>query len=229
MKVRAVLLVCFALLFALTPLMLPGFRGYDPEDFPVSVLRPAAQPAGYAFSIWLVIYAGLLAHSIYGLVIQSENPMWDRNRTSLMAAMFLGTLWVAFADSRPVLATVIILGMALAANLAALRTASGGWWQQPPVALFAGWVTAAAGVAMGVTAAGMGWLENSVSAYAALGGVLVVAIPMQRRLGRAPAYALAVIWALIGVAVANRTELATLTITALIATALMAAAAVIRR
>ena len=45
MRARAILLLCLAILFALTPLMLPSFDGYDPEDFPVRVLRPSVQPA----------------------------------------------------------------------------------------------------------------------------------------------------------------------------------------
>ena len=47
MRARAILLLCLAILFALTPLMLPSFDGYDPEDFPVRVLgstTPGALP-----------------------------------------------------------------------------------------------------------------------------------------------------------------------------------------
>ncbi len=204
MKEKAIALLCVTLLFLLTPLMLPSFDGYDPEDFPVQILRPSVQPAGYAFSIWLLIYAGLLAHAVYSLARHS-NPDWDRPRLALMGAMGAGSLWVAFAENNPVIATCIILAM-LGFALAAVQRAPA----QPrivalsPVALFAGWVTAAAGAASGVTLAGLGWLSDTAAALVCLAAVLAVALPVQWRLGRVPEYGAAVIWALIGIVVANR-------------------------
>ena len=175
MRVRAVFLFCITLLFLLTPLMLTGFDGYDPEDFPVEIVKPAVQPAGYAFSIWLVIYLGLLAHAGFGLTQRFDSADWDQNRIALTAALFLGTLWVALAENSPVAATLVILAMAAAAVLAAFQTGrSDGLWQFPPVALLAGWVTAAAGVASGVTLSGLGWLSDQTAAFAALAAVLIV-------------------------------------------------------
>ena len=205
MKEKAIALLCVTLMFLLTPLMLPSFDGYDPEDFPVQILRPSVQPAGYAFSIWLLIYAGLLAHAVYSLVRQSENPGWDRPRLALMAAMGAGTLWVAFAEDQPGVATCVILAMLVFALAAVFRApAAPGFLARTPVALFAGWVTAAAGAASGVTLAGLGWLSDTGAALAALAGVLAIALPVQWRLGRVPEYGGAVIWALIGIMVANR-------------------------
>lgn len=203
MKPRAVFLFCVTILFLLTPLMLPGFNGYDPEDFPVQIARPLVQPAGYAFSIWLIIYGGLLAHAGYGLIARFDHPGWDRNRLALIAALVLGTLWVAFAEDQPVIATGVILLMAVAALIAVFQTGrSDGVWQLPPIALFAGWVTAAAGVATGITLSGLGWLPDQTAALLALAAVLLVAVLLQLRL-RALPYGAAVTWALIGIVVAN--------------------------
>jgi tryptophan-rich sensory protein len=142
MRVRAVFLLCLAILFALTPLMLPSFDGYDPEDFPVQVLQPSVQPAGYAFSIWLVIYAGLILHAGFGLLRRADDPVWDRPRLPLMAALVLGISWVALAEDQPVAATLVILIMLVAALMAVMRTGRGDrWLLMPPVALTAGWVT----------------------------------------------------------------------------------------
>lgn len=205
MRVRAVFLLCLAILFALTPLMLPSFDGYDPEDFPVQIARPSVQPAGYAFSIWLVIYAGLILHAGFGLLQRADDPGWDRPRLPLMAALVLGTTWVALAEDQPVAATVTILVMLAAALAAALRTGRGDrWLLMPPVALLAGWVTAAAGAASGVTIAGLGWLSDTASAVVCILAVLALAVAVQLRLGRVPEYGAAVIWALVGIAAANR-------------------------
>lgn len=205
MKIRAIFLLCLAILFAMTPLMLPGFDGYDPEDFPVRILRPAVQPAGYAFSIWLLIYAALILHAGFGLLARDMDPVWDRPRGLLMAAMVCGILWVAFAEDLPVVATIVILTM-LAGLLAALRQTSAAQdrlWLMAPVALFAGWVTAAAGAATGVTLAGLGWLSDTAAAVAMILAVLVLAAAVQWRIGRVPEYGAAVIWALIGIVAAN--------------------------
>lgn len=204
MRVRAVFLLCLAILFALTPLMLPSFDGYDPEDFPVEVLRPSVQPAGYAFSIWLVIYAGLILHAGYGLLRRADDPAWDRPRLPLMAALVLGITWVALAEDQPVAATITILIMLGAALTAVLRTGrEDRLWLMPPIALLAGWVTAAAGAASGVTLAGLGWLTDTASAVVCILGVLLLAAGMQLRLGRVPEYGAAAVWALVGITVAN--------------------------
>lgn len=228
MKIHAVFLVCVTFLFTLSPQLFPNFQTYDPDDFWVRVTTPAAQPAEYTRSIWPLIQAGLMGHAVYGLVKHAEDPAWHANRQMLMVAMLLGTFWMAIADSMPVFATSIILVMAAAALLALLRTGRGGLWQQPPVALFAGWMTAAAGFAWGVTAAGLGMLSNLASAYATLGVVLLVAMGVQRALGRVPAYAAAVVWALIGMAASNWGVNPGLVVTALLGATVMAATPFIR-
>nr|WP_240769056.1 hypothetical protein [Paracoccus liaowanqingii] len=47
---RMVLLA--ALAFAASPLIFPGFAGYDAGRFPIPQVDPPVQPAGWAFSIW---------------------------------------------------------------------------------------------------------------------------------------------------------------------------------
>lgn len=228
MRVRAVFLLCLAILFALTPLIIPSFDGYDPEDFPVQVLRPSVQPAGYAFSIWLLIYAGLILHAGFGLLRRADDPAWDRPRLPLMAALVLGTTWVALAEDQPVAATVTILIMLGAALIAVLRTGrKDRLWLMPPVALLAGWVTAAAGAASGVTMAGLGWLSDTGSAVVCILAVLALAAAVQWRLGRVPEYGAAVVWALLGFVAANWGPNATVAWLALAGAAVMGAVTVV--
>ena len=130
MQARAVLLVCVAALFTLTPLMLPEFRGYDPEDFWITISDPAAQPPRVTFLIWFVIYPGLLAHALHGLAKHAEDRAWDANRLMLIAAMLLGIFWVSLAETLPIFASGIMFVMALAALIALFRTGQGSFWQQ---------------------------------------------------------------------------------------------------
>ena len=57
----AILVLTAAIAFAVSPLMVPGFNGFEPGQFPVPQEDPPAQPAGWAFSIWLLIYVWLIA------------------------------------------------------------------------------------------------------------------------------------------------------------------------
>ncbi len=224
MKEKAVLLVCMAILFALMPLMLPASGGYRPGDIPIAILHPSMQQAAPVIAIWVLIHVGLLAHAVYGLGLHHSDPAWDRPRIALMAAMFSGTLWLAFAGGNPVIAAamaLIMAGFALAAVRCAPQAPRG--LALSPVALFAGWSTAAAGAAVGVGLAGSGWLSDNAAALACLLAVLIVAAWVQRRLGPVPEYGAAVILAMICIALAGRGGNATTFWAALVGAAALAA------
>lgn len=208
MNITSLLVAAAALAFAIAPYLSAPFTGYDPTAFPVVIDRPAVQPAGYAFAIWGLIYLGLIAHAAFGLIARAGHPDWARPRLPLLAALVLGTGWIALALFDPVPATVAILLMAGAANLAFLRAPSqtDRWLLSAPLALFAGWLTAASAVSVGVLLAGYGVLSNTAAALVMLAVTLGVALAVQRARPGQPAYAATVVWALIGVAVANRTD-----------------------
>ncbi len=71
-------------------------------------------------------------------------------------------------------------------------------------------MTAAASVSTGILIGGYGVMSPVVAASAMLGLVLLIAIPVQRARSFMPVYGLAVIWALIGIIVANRVETPTI-------------------
>jgi hypothetical protein len=207
-RLKAVLLFTAALAFAAAPFLTPGFGGFDPAAFPVPQADPPVQPAGYAFGIWGLIYLWLLAHAGFGLFARADDPQWDAPRWPLFASLALGASWLAVANAEPVLATVQIWAMLLLAVAAALRTspAAGPWLHAAPVALYAGWLTAAAWVAFGFLLGGYGLLGGNWAAAVSIAGATGSAVAVQRRLGRAPLYGAAVIWAFAAVAVANAGE-----------------------
>ena len=51
-RLTAALTLILSVAFAASPFLVPGFGGFDPNQFPVPQINPSMQPAGYAFSIW---------------------------------------------------------------------------------------------------------------------------------------------------------------------------------
>lgn len=204
-RLSALILLVVTVAFGLAPLVTPPFTGYDPALFPVDVGRPAIQPAGYAFSIWSVIYLWLIVHAVYGVWKRADDPVWERTRLPLTVAIAVGVLWLWIAGQSAIWGTVTIWIMAAGALSAFLRapTEPDRWLLSGPLAIFAGWLTAASAVSTGVLIAGYGVLSNVGSALAMLALVLAIALAVQTRKPRMPVYGLTVVWALAGVIVAN--------------------------
>lgn len=223
------LVLALAVAFGLSPLLTQDFRGYEPDQFPVRIEDPAILPAGYAFAIWGLIYAWLIVHAVYGLWKRRDDPAWVAMRPALMLSLAVGTVWLWVAVRTPVGASLLIAIM-LASALAALwRTPArpDRWLLLAPVAIYAGWLTAATGVSFGVLLAGFGWLGDTAAALVMLVAVLVLALTVQVRLGRAPEYALTVIWALVAIVQRAQGAMTPVTLAADVGIFAMAIAAVL--
>ncbi len=205
MRLSPVLLLLATIAFGVAPFITPPFTGYDPTMFPVQIERPSIQPAGYAFSIWSVIYLWLIAHAVYGAWKRADDPAWEAVRMPLTVAVGVGAVWLWIAGVSAVWGTVTIWIMAAGAIAAFLRADPkvDRWMLSAPTAIFAGWLSAASAVSTGVFIAGYGWLSDTASAAAMLALVLGIAVTVQMRRPEMPVYGLTVIWALIGVIVAN--------------------------
>lgn len=198
----AVLLATVA--FALSPLLTRGFAGYRPDQFPVVLDFWPVQPAGWAFSIWGVIYIWLIAGAGWGWFNAPRDPKWQKMRARLLISLGLGIFWIAAANAAPIVATVMIFVMAACAIAAMLRAGDQDRvWQVRPVALYSGWLTAATGVGTGVVLGGYGVLSAQAAALTMLVLVLLVALVVQSRRPAEWAYPAAIIWALSGVIAAN--------------------------
>jgi hypothetical protein len=207
-RMKAILTLTAALAFAAGPFWFPGFRGFDPALYPIPQADPPVQPAGYAFAIWGVIYPWLIVHALYGLLRRDTDAGWDATRWPLMTSLVIGAAWLGVAIESPGWASVLILVMlagALAALFAAARRGGDRWVLGVPLGLFAGWLTAAAWVSVGLSGAGYAILGLGQGAWtvAALLGAMATAAAVQARLPGVPAYGLAVIWALVAVVVQN--------------------------
>ena len=220
------LTLLFAVLFALSPLASGGFNGFTPDQFPVVQHRWPVQPAGWAFSIWGLIYLWLIAHAGFGLFARRDKVQFTGPGLPLLAAVALGTLWLAIAGSFPILATVTILIMAALALTAFLIAdpAQDRWLLSAPLAIFAGWLTAAAAVSTGVILAGYGLLSDTGAALTMLALVLAIALAVQSKCPRMPVYGATVVWAIIGIVVVNWGQNPTVAYSALAGAAIMATA-----
>jgi hypothetical protein len=204
-RLKAVLVAVATVAFVVSPLLTQPFTGFPPELLPVPVDQPPIQPAGYAFSIWGVIYLWLLAAAGYGLIKRDTAPDWDAGRWGLLVSVALGASWIGVALTAPVTATLFIWIMLGGALWALLRApARDRAWNALPLGLYAGWLTAASCVALGTVAMGHGLGGETALSWAGLALALAIAVPLTLRL-RVPTYPIAVAWALIGIVAANAT------------------------
>jgi len=171
--------------------------------------------AGYAFSIWSVIYAGLVAYAIYQLLPRRAEPAlldavgWP----SAIAAFGCGFWIIASAADLDWASVAIILTSAGAMVFGLARArASGlgqtGWPRRLvlwPLGLLAGWLTAAAALNILTVLTAKGAIPPARAQTAALAGVagVTAAALIGAVIVRVGAYGLAVGWGLAAVAVAE--------------------------
>lgn len=178
-----------------------------------AALDTVITPAGYAFSIWGVIYLGCLVLAVYQALPDQRNRRDLGHLCPPLAVALLGnTLWPVYVqgfglDVVSVLLIFTTLGFLLYSWHAwesAVRDEplANGWTVRLPLSIFAGWVSAAAFVNLAATGKYYGFTAGY--GEVGLGCVLlllcaVVALSVCRFLAPARLYAAAVLWALIGI------------------------------
>ncbi len=164
-------------------------------------------PAGYAFSIWSLIYLGMLAFSVYQ-VLPRNVVRFRPVRSLYIATCVFNCAWIYFWHRDQIgVCLVLIVGLliTLIGLLILLRRAGGNpLLTTAPFGIYAGWVTAATLVNFTIFLKYIG-VEISPSAWNALGvAILVVAaaaaIVVRWRLQNY-IYPLAIAWAATAIAV----------------------------
>ncbi|WP_298988750.1 tryptophan-rich sensory protein [uncultured Pseudokineococcus sp.] len=185
----------------------------EAADGTLSATATLVAPAGPAFSIWGVIYAGLVAYGVWQLV--AARPADPRQRAVgglLAASMLLNAAWIVVVQAGSVTLSVLVI-VALVAVLGVVlarlaRSAPSGWLEALLVdgvaGLYLGWVLIAtvANVSAWLSGLGVGGLALGESAWAVV--VLVVAAAIGAWLSLASgrvAPALSLGWGLAWVAV----------------------------
>lgn len=202
------LTLTLAILFAASPLFTDPFTGFRADQLPVPQIDPPVQPAGYAFAIWGLIYGWLILSAGFGIWARRDDPAWTRAQIPLCISLAIGVPWLAIANASAVWATITIVLMAVFAIAAMVRSPSGDRWLfLAPTGLYAGWLTAASGVSIATTLAGYGILMGQTGwAIVALLLAQLVAVTIHALRPDAQSYLAAIIWAFVGIAVANGTS-----------------------
>ncbi len=195
-----------ALAFGLSSFIIPDFGGFDADQFPIPQEDPPVQPAGYAFAIWAVIYLWLVAGAIYGLLWRATAPDWAEMRPYLALSLIVGAGWLPVAKLSAFAAAILIWVMLIPALIALFRAPLlDRWWARAPIGLYAGWLSAASFVAIGLCLAGWGVMGEVQAAILCLVLAVGLAAYIQIAIEGVPEYGFAVVWALVAVAVNNLT------------------------
>lgn len=175
-------------------------------------------PAGYAFSIWSLIYLGVIAFSIYQLLpSQRENPHLKSVRTLYILSCAANCGWIFLWHYDYIvgaLGAILILLASLfliSVKLTGAKSSAETWFAKIPFSIYFGWVTAASLLNFSIALVYLGIMPTGNGARVL--GVVLIAIAvvfgilMRFKFGL-PAHPLAVAWALTAIAVANGGETA---------------------
>jgi hypothetical protein len=186
--------------------------------------------AGYAFSIWSLIYAGILAYAVRQVLPQTgESEMINRMGWPSAVAFFGIGLWIIVAALNLKAASVAIIFAALLALLIPLLAnarlvRSLGRRERDrllvlwPLAALAGWLTVAAPLNLITTATAFDALPTALSPSG--WAILAIALTTLTALGvtfalRTLAYPLPASWGLLGAFVAEQADKPAVAFTAL--------------
>lgn len=171
--------------------------------------------AGYAFSIWSVIYAGLVAYAVWQALPRNDDSLLLRTLAAPSVVAIVGCgLWIcasALNGRAASVAIILVSATALCVGLiraTALRVQSRlperafVWW---PLSLLAGWLTVAAAINIVTVLTAEGLLVNVAKPAAFIGIVAVglVALSVLRATHLA-VYGIPVAWGLVAVWVAEK-------------------------
>nr|WP_090343282.1 tryptophan-rich sensory protein [Mycolicibacterium malmesburyense]CRL74214.1 hypothetical protein CPGR_03035 [Mycolicibacterium malmesburyense] len=173
-------------------------------------------PAGYVFSIWSVIYLGLIAYTVY-LAIASVRGRADGGAARAIAPWYVLTAaanccWLlAWHHNRfplsMLLMVVLLIALIVIYRLQASRPPASTlerWTVHIPFRVYLGWISVATIANATITLDDAGWPGFGLSEPT--WGVIMIAVAaalgvVMNVLHRDIAYGLVIVWALIGIAV----------------------------
>jgi hypothetical protein len=171
-------------------------------------------PAGYVFSIWGVIYIGLIAFAIYqALPSQRENPRLRAVGWWVALGGLANSAWIflwhyeqfppTLIAMLALLATLIVAYLRLGIGRAAVPRAE-TWAVRVPFSIYLGWITVATVANVTAVLDYLRWdrlgIAPEIWMGVILGAVLVISALMSYS-RRDVAYALVILWALAGISI----------------------------
>jgi translocator protein len=169
-------------------------------------------PAGYVFSIWLIIYVGLTAFVIYqAQASQRDNPRFERVGYWFVANALLNALWIflwhnllitlSMLVMLGILATLIVIYQRLEIGRTLVSTGE-KWLARVPFSIYFGWISVATIANAAIMLYNLGWRGEPLTQE--IWTVLVIAVATA--IGafmifsrREVAFPLVLVWAFIGI------------------------------
>ena len=195
-------------------------------------------PAGYVFSIWGLIYLGLIAYAVFqALPAQRENPRLRSIGGLFLLSSVANIAWIflwhyeAFPATLPVmlvlLGSLIAIYLRLGTGLTQVSRAE-TWMVRVPFSVYLGWITVATVANATQLLYFLGWNGGAIGPEVWTVIMLAVAVGLAWLMAitrRDVAYLLVLVWAFIGIAT-KHAGTPVVSNAAWIATALVAAAVV---
>lgn len=171
-------------------------------------------PAGYVFSIWGVIYLGLIAYAVFqALPAQRENPRLRRIFPAFVVGAFANVIWLflwhylQFAWTLPVmlilLGSLIVTYLGLGVQKARVSTLE-RWLVHVPFSIYLGWITVATVANISDVLWFYKWNQFGLGAETWMAIILAAVVGIAAAMNflrRDVAYALVLLWALAGITV----------------------------
>lgn len=185
-------------------------------------------PAGYAFSIWGIIYLSLIVYVIYQLLpSQRKKPIYNDLAIPLTIISLLSIAWViSFSYEMLGLSVCLIAAMLLTAIILfgrakkAVFHEAAGFWIAIPFSLYAGWLSVAIIANVAVWLKNMGWQGGTWGetpwTIIMTGVAFVISLIISWRF-RDLIFPLVVVWASIAIWTARQGENAAVALFALLA------------
>jgi hypothetical protein len=195
-------------------------------------------PAGYVFSIWGIIYIGLIAYAVYqALPAQRANPRMQATGWWVVLGGLANCAWIFLWQYEQFVGTVGAMLILLASlimvylrlGIGQTKVSTGETWAvRIPFSIYLGWITVAMVADISDVLWFVKWNQFGISAAAwmvvILGAVLVIS-GLMNFLRRDVAYAIVILWALAGIA-AKFPQAGTVTIATWVTFAMVAASLV---
>jgi hypothetical protein len=172
-------------------------------------------PAGYVFSIWGLIYIGLLAFSIYQLLpSQAANPRLQRIGWWFALSCFFNCAWIfLWQYNLFLLSLAAMLGLFLSLLIIYLRLHGGEpgasqvstgelWMVNVPFSVYLGWISVAMIANFAVVLNYTGWNATDLTAVILTVLILLVGVGLgvaMTLVRQEIAYPLVLVWAYIGI------------------------------
>jgi hypothetical protein len=171
-------------------------------------------PAGYVFSIWGIIYVGLIAYAVYqALPAQRENPRLQATGWWVALGGAANSAWIflwhyeqfawTLVAMLTLLTTLIITYLRLGTGRTSVSSAE-KWAVRVPFSIYLGWISVATIANVSDVLDYVGWDRFGHSAGLWMILILVVVVVLASAMNflrRDVAYAAVILWALAGIGV----------------------------